>query len=78
VLSGVGVFLSDSIERIRTISSQFLHESVGQTLVEYALIIAFIAMALVFFLSPLLSGGVAATFGAMVTILGEAVSGLGI
>jgi Flp pilus assembly pilin Flp len=49
----------------------------GQTLVEYALIIAFIAIALVFTLSPMLSGGIASAFAAVVDVLAEAVDGLG-
>jgi Flp pilus assembly pilin Flp len=63
---------------VRTFGGTGSHASErGQTLVEYAVIIAFIGMALVFFLSPLLSGGVAASFAAIVDVLGDAVSGLG-
>lgn len=48
----------------------------GQTLVEYALIIAFVAIAMVFTLHPLLSGGIAGAFMAIIDVLGEAVGGL--
>jgi Flp pilus assembly pilin Flp len=48
----------------------------GQTLVEYALIIAFIAIFLVLALQ-LLADGIDTTFTTVVNVLADAVSGLG-